>query len=191
MVNIVLFGPPGVGKGTQSKRIISKYHLNHISTGEILRKAIEENTPLGREAQKHIDQGYYVPDEMAVKIIQHELAKYPQSRGFIFDGFPRTINQADRLEEMLRIIGAKINVMISLEANEQVIVRRLIHRYNQSARPDDKSLEIIQKRIAIYDTNTKIVKDYYKKKGKCESVCGIGEIDVIFDKICSIIERYK
>ncbi|MFP4023478.1 MAG: adenylate kinase [Thiohalospira sp.] len=191
MLNIVLFGPPGAGKGTQSKKIISKYGLKHISTGEILRKAIAEKTPLGIEAKKHIDKGYYVPDEMAIDIIKLELDKYPYARGFIFDGFPRTINQANQLEKILSVINAKINVMISLETDEKVIIRRLTHRYNNSGRPDDQSLDIIKKRITIYHANTSILKDYYKSKGKCELVCGIGEIDVIFDKICSIIERYK
>jgi len=191
MVNIVLFGPPGAGKGTQSKKIIAKYYLQHISTGEILRKAIAEKTPLGIKAQSHIDEGYYVPDEMAVDIIKRELEKYPQTEGFIFDGFPRTINQANQLQQILSELGAKINVMISLETDEKVIIERLVQRYHESGRPDDQRLDIIKKRIAIYNSNTKIVKDYYKKKGKCESVCGIGEIDVIFDKICSIIERYK
>lgn len=191
MLNIVLFGPPGAGKGTQSKRIIAKYGLNHISTGEILRKAIAKKTPLGVEAQKHIDKGYYVPDEMAVKIIKQELRKFPQAKGFIFDGFPRTINQANELEKILSVIEAKVNVMISLETNEKAIIGRLTQRYNNSGRPDDQSLDIIKKRITIYHANTRILKDYYKSKGKCESVCGIGEIDVIFDKICSIIERYQ
>ncbi|MDY6800480.1 MAG: adenylate kinase [Bacteroidota bacterium] len=191
MVNIVLFGPPGAGKGTQSKKIIAKYRLQHISTGDILRKAIEEKTPFGMKAQSHINEGYYVPDEMAVDIIKHELEKYPQTEGFIFDGFPRTIPQATQLENILSVLGSKVNVMISLETDEKVIVERLAQRYHESGRPDDQRLDIIKKRIAIYNSNTKIVKDYYKKKGKCESVCGIGEIDVIFDKICSIIERYK
>jgi len=191
MLNIVLFGPPGAGKGTQSMKIIDKYNLKHISTGEILRKAIADKTSLGIEAQKHIDKGCYVPDEMAVDIIKKELGKFEQSEGYIFDGFPRTIHQAAHLEKILSVMGAKVNVMISLETDEKAIIERLTSRYNNSARPDDKSEDIIKKRIAIYNTNTIILKDYYKSMGKCESVYGIGEIDVIFDKICSIIERYK
>jgi len=191
MLNIVLFGPPGAGKGTQSMKIIDKYNLKHISTGEILRKAIADKTSLGIEAQKHIEKGYYVPDKMAIDIIRKELGKFEQSEGYIFDGFPRTIHQAAHLEKILSVMGAKVNVMISLETDEKAIIERLTSRYNNSARPDDKSEDIIKKRIAIYNTNTKILKDYYQSMGKCESVYGIGEIDVIFDKICSIIERYK
>jgi len=191
MLNIVLFGPPGAGKGTQSMKIIDKYNLKHISTGEILRKAIADKTSLGIEAQKHIEKGYYVPDKMAIDIIRKELGKFEQSEGYIFDGFPRTIHQAAQLEKILSGMGAKVNVMISLETNEKAIIERLYSRYNNSARADDKSEDIIKKRIAIYNTNTKILKDYYQSMGKCESVYGIGEIDVIFDKICSIIERYK
>ncbi|MGM0503404.1 MAG: adenylate kinase [Bacteroidota bacterium] len=191
MLNVVLFGPPGAGKGTQSKKIIAKYRLKHISTGEILRKLIKERSPLGIEAQKYIDKGYYVPDEMAVDIIQKEIKKYPQAEGFIFDGFPRTIPQANQLENILSVMRAKVNVMISLETDEKAIIERLTHRYNNSGRPDDKSIDVIKKRIAIYNTNTKILKDYYKSMGKCESVYGIGKIDVIFDKICSIMEKYK
>ena len=146
MVNIVLFGPPGAGKGTQSKKIIAKYYLQHISTGEILRKAIAEKTPLGIKAQSHIDEGYYVPDEMAVDIIKRELEKYPQTEGFIFDGFPRTINQANQLQQILSELGAKINVMISLETDEKVIIERLVQRYHESGRPDDQRLDIIKKR---------------------------------------------
>ena len=191
MLNIVLFGPPGAGKGTQSMKIIDKYNLKHISTGEILRKAIADKTSLGIEAQKHIEKGYYVPDKMAIDIIRKELGKFEQSEGYIFDGFPRTIHQAAHLEKILSVMGAKVNVMISLETNEKAIIERLYSRYNNSARADDKSEDIIKKRIAIYNTNTRILKDYYQSMGKCESVYGIGEIDVIFDKICSIIERYK
>lgn len=191
MINIVLFGPPGAGKGTQSRKIIQKYQLIHISTGEILRKEIAKQTPLGIEAQKHINKGYYVPDEMAVHIVKNEIEKYPQSNGFIFDGFPRTVHQANILSEIVKGVGGKINVMISLEVDENILIDRLTNRFNVSNRVDDKDIEVIKKRIGIYNNRTEIVKDYYISKGKHESVCGIGKIDVIFDKICSVIERYK
>ncbi|MCD4833516.1 MAG: adenylate kinase [Bacteroidales bacterium] len=191
MLNIVLFGPPGAGKGTQSQKIIDKYNLIHISTGEVLRKAIEAQTPLGIEAQKFIDDGNYVTDEMALEIIKEELSNHKNSNGFIFDGFPRTTFQAEQFSGILSKYGGDVNVMISLEVQENTLVKRLINRAKESGRPDDRKEGIIRKRIEIYNQRTASVEDYYKSFGKFESVNGIGEIDVIFDKICATIERYK
>jgi len=191
MLNIVLFGPPGAGKGTQSQKIIDKYNLIHISTGEVLRKAIEAQTPLGIEAQKFIDDGNYVTDEMALEIIKEELNNHKNSNGFIFDGFPRTTFQAEQFSAILSKHDGDVNVMISLEVEENVLVKRLINRAKESGRPDDRKEEIIRKRIEIYNQRTASVEDYYKSFGKFESVNGIGEIDVIFDKICATIEKYK
>lgn len=190
MLNIVLFGPPGAGKGTQSQKIIDKYNLIHISTGEILRKAISERTPLGLEAQKYIDDGNYVTDEMAIKIIKEELDKHKNTNGFIFDGFPRTTFQAEHFSEILSKYGGDVNVMISLEVNNKVLEERLINRSKKSGRPDDRKEEIIQKRIRIYNKRTALVADYYKSLGKYQSINGNGKIDVIFDNICEAIEKY-
>ena len=190
MLNIVLFGPPGAGKGTQSQKIIDKYNLVHISTGEILRKAISEQTLMGIEAQKYIDDGNYVPDEMAIEIIKEELDNYKNSNGFIFDGFPRTRFQAERFSDILSNYDGDVNVMISLDVEEKVLVERLMNRSKESGRPDDRKEEIIQKRIEIYNQRTALVADYYKSLGKHQSVNGIGEIGVIFDKICKAIEKY-
>ncbi|MFC2151225.1 adenylate kinase [Bacteroidota bacterium] len=191
MLNILLFGPPGAGKGTQSQKIIDKYNLIHISTGEVLRKAICQQTPLGIEAQKFIDDGNYIPDKMAIEIIQNELENYKKPNGFIFDGFPRTTFQAKKFEGILSKYGGDVNVMISLEVEEIKLIERLINRSKESGRPDDRKEEIIQKRIQIYNQRTAQVKDYYKSLGKYEPINGIGEIDVIFDEICSIIEKYS
>ena len=191
MLNIVLFGPPGAGKGTQSQKIIDKYNLVHISTGEVLRKAIEAKTPLGIEAQKYIDDGNYVSDEMAIEIIKEKLGNHTNSNGFIFDGFPRTTFQAEIFSGILSKYGGDVNVMISLELEENALVERLMNRSRESGRPDDSKEEIIRKRIEIYNQRTAHIKDYYKSLGKFESVNGIGEIDVIFDKICTTIEKYK
>ena len=190
MLNIVLFGPPGAGKGTQSQKIIDKYNLIHISTGEILRKAISEQTPLGIEAQKYIDDGNYVTDEMAIEIIKEELDKHKNTNGFIFDGFPRTTFQAEKFPGILSKFGGDVNVMISLDVEEKVLVERLINRSKESGRPDDRKEEIIQKRIGIYNKRTALVADYYKSLGKYQSINGNGEIDVIFDNICEAIEKY-
>ena len=191
MLNIILFGPPGAGKGTQSQKIIDKYKLVHISTGEVLRKAIDAQTSLGIEAQKYIDGGNYVSDEMAIEIIKEELDSHKNSNGFIFDGFPRTTFQAQNFSGILSKHSGDVNVMISLELEENDLVERLKNRSKESGRPDDSNEEIIWKRIEIYNQTTVHIKDYYKSLGKYESVNGIGEIDVIFDKICAIIEKYS
>ena len=191
MLNVVLFGPPGAGKGTQSKKIIEKYKLVHISTGEILRREIAQNTAIGIEASRQIDKGYYVSDEMAIQIIKNEIEKHKKAEGFIFDGFPRTIYQADELNTMLNAMGSKLNVMILLHVEENILIERLLKRAEESGRLDDQSEEIIKKRLKIYTERTEILKEYYKLAGKQESVYGIGKIDIIFEKICDIIERYR
>lgn len=191
MLNIVLFGPPGSGKGTQSKKIIDKYKLVHISTGEVLRNAIKEKTTLGIEAQKYIDDGNYVPDEMAIEIMKEELDKHSNSKGFIFDGFPRTTFQAEQFSSLLSKYKCDVNLMISLEVDENFLIDRLISRSMELCRPDDRKKEIIQKRIEIYNQRTAKVGDYYKSLGKFEAINGIGKIDAIFDKICTVIEKYN
>jgi adenylate kinase len=191
MLNIVLFGPPGAGKGTQSQKLIDKYNLVHISTGDMLRREIKANTPLGIEAKKLIDDGNYVTDEMAFRLIQTELEINKNSKGFIFDGFPRTTLQAKKFPEFLSEYNGDVDVMISLDVDENKLIKRLVKRSEQSGRPDDREEDIIKKRIGIYNQRTACIKDYYKSLGKFEAVDGNGEIDVIFDKICTIIEKYK
>lgn len=190
MLNIVLFGPPGAGKGTQSEKIIDKYKLNHISTGDILRKAISEKTPLGVLAASYIDDGNYVPDDVAIDIIKEELDKYKNPNGFIFDGFPRTRFQAEKFSGILAKYGGDVNLMISLEVEEKELIERLKNRSKESGRPDDRAEDIIKKRIEIYNTRTAVVADYYKSLGKHESIEGNGEIDIIFEDICNAIEKY-
>lgn len=190
MLNIVLFGPPGAGKGTQSEKIIDKYKLNHISTGDILRKAISEKTPLGVLAASYIDDGNYVPDDVAIDIIKEELDKYKNPNGFIFDGFPRTRFQAEKFSGILSKYGGDINLMISLEVEEKELIERLKNRSKESGRPDDRAEDIIKKRIKIYNSRTAVVADYYKSLGKHESINGNGKIDIIFDDICNAIEKY-
>ena len=190
MLNIILFGPPGSGKGTQSGKIKDEFNLKHISTGDILRQAIEEKTPLGKLAASYIDDGNYVPDDIAIKILQAEIKNYDNPNGFIFDGFPRTKYQAEQFDDILSEIGGKVNLMISLDVNEKELIERLNNRALESGRPDDRAEEIIKKRIEIHNTSTAVVSDYYKNTGKFESVDGNGEIDVIFDKISKVIQKY-
>jgi adenylate kinase len=190
MRNIVLFGPPGAGKGTQSQKIIEKYNLVHISTGDILRKEIAIGSELGIEAKRLIDDGNYVTDEMAIEIIKAELNRNKSCNGFIFDGFPRTKHQAEIFPELLNGFGGDINVMISLDVQEKVLINRLAERAKQSGRPDDRKEEIIKKRIGIYNDRTAVVSNYYKNLGKHQSINGDGKIDVIFEEICETIEKY-
>jgi adenylate kinase len=189
MLNIILFGPPGAGKGTQSQKLIEKYRLAHISTGEILRSNIAQNTPLGIEAQKFIDHGNYVSDEIAIEIIKNEIKKHMPCNGFVFDGFPRTTNQADILKQVLTEYNSDVTVLISLEVEENAIISRLLNRSENSQRPDDTCEDIIRKRLVIYETSTSIVKDYYKKLNKYQSVNGLGNIDKIFSDICNVIDN--
>jgi adenylate kinase len=191
MLNIILFGPPGAGKGTQSKKIIEKYKLSHISTGDILRKNIEKKTALGIEAKKLIDDGNYVPDDMAIQLINNELSIQQNQNGFIFDGFPRTTYQAERFSNILSKYGGDVSLMISIEVEENKLIERLVNRSKESGRPDDRQEEIIRKRLSIYHSRTSCIKDYYKSLGKFESIDGNGEIDVIFDKICTVITKYN
>lgn len=189
MLNLVLFGPPGAGKGTQSEKIRDKYNLVHISTGEVLRKAIAAKTSLGVLAASYIDDGNYVPDDIAIGIIKEELQKYKDSNGFIFDGFPRTKNQAEKFSGILSEFGGDINLMIALDVTEDELIKRLVKRANDSGRPDDRAEDIIKKRIEIYNTKTAVVADYYKSIGKYTSIDGNDKIDVIFENICKSIEK--
>lgn len=191
MLHVILFGPPGAGKGTQSQKLTQKYGWVHLSTGEILRKEIEKKTPLGIEAQRLIDDGNYVTDDMAFEIIRSEIDRNKGAKGFIFDGFPRTTYQAEKFPEIAQLNGEHKQVLISIEVNEDILIERLLNRAKESGRPDDRQKDIIQKRIQIYHQKTSCVKEYYKSQGKLETVDGNGEIDSIFDKICEVIEKYK
>ena len=154
-----------------------------------MRKAIIKKSPLGIEAQKFIDDGNYVSDEIAIEIIKEELEKHKNTSGFIFDGFPRTRYQAEQFQGILSKYSGDVNFMISLEVEENILIERLLNRSKESGRPDDRKVEIIQKRIGIYNKRTALVADYYKSLGKYQSINGNGEIDVIFDEICKAIEK--
>jgi adenylate kinase len=178
MLNIVLFGPPGAGKGTQSMSLIKKYSLIHLSTGDILRSEIANGTALGLEAKKLMDQGMLVPDEVVIGMISSKLDATKNAKGFIFDGFPRTVAQAN----------IAISLMLALEVENDELVKRLLARGKDSGRADDANPEIIQKRITEYNNKTVPLIDYYKEQTKYHPVYGIGDIEDIFSQICKTIE---
>lgn len=188
MLNLVLFGPPGAGKGTQSERLIEKYQLVHLSTGDILRAEIAANTALGQEAKKKMDKGEFVPDEVVISMIGSKLELNKQANGFIFDGFPRTTKQAKALDVLMTEKGLSIDIMLALEVERDELVKRLLSRGKVSGRADDQSAEVIEKRIAIYNSDTAPVIDYYESQGKFRAIEGLGSIDQIFDRLCSTID---
>ncbi|MGN7719508.1 adenylate kinase [Chitinophaga sp. 22620] len=189
MVNLILFGPPGSGKGTQSANIIEKYGLLHLSTGDLLRSEIAGKTPLGTEAQKFIDQGLLVPDEVVIGMISTKLDANPEARGFIFDGFPRTTVQAEALDKLLSLKKTGISVVLSLEVPEDELVRRLLDRGLTSGRSDDASEDVVKKRIVEYHNKTAPVADHYAKFGKLKKVKGEGTIENIFELLSKEIEE--
>ena len=189
MLNIVLFGPPGAGKGTQSEKLIQKYNLVHLSTGDIFRANIKNQTELGLLAQTYMNDGKLVPDEVTINMLAAELEKVPNAKGFIFDGFPRTQAQAQALDTLLSSKNTSITYMLALEVNEEELKKRLLLRGKESGRPDDQNPEIIQNRINEYNNKTMPVKDFYSAQKKYVGINGIGEIDEIFNQLCSQIEK--
>lgn len=189
MLNIVIFGPPGAGKGTQSQLIIEKYKLTHLSTGDILRGEIAAKTPLGLEAKKLTDKGELVPDEIVIKMVKNKIDSAGNHRGFIFDGFPRTVEQAVALDRLLKEKGTSISVMITLEVEEDELIKRLLKRCDEEGRSDD-NIETIRNRIKVYNDVTCQVCDYYGKTGRFRPVPGTGSVEEIFERISSVIDEY-
>ncbi|MES2110055.1 MAG: adenylate kinase [Bacteroidota bacterium] len=190
MLNLVLFGPPGAGKGTQSQKLIEKHGLIHLSTGDLLRSEIAQGTALGLEAKKLMDEGMLVPDAVVIGMISHKLDANKDAKGFIFDGFPRTVAQADALDNLLNDKKAPISGMIALEVNDDELERRLLERGKESGRPDDANPEVIRKRIKEYNDKTAPVAGFYKAQNKFRSINGIGSISEIFDAIGEVISSY-
>lgn len=191
MLNLVLFGPPGAGKGTQSQNLIEKYSLIHLSTGDILRNEITNGTELGLEAKKLMDQGVLVPDEVVIGMISNKLDANKDANGFIFDGFPRTVAQAAALDDLLASKGETISGMIALEVDKVELEKRLLLRGKDSGRPDDQDPEIIKKRVEEYNNKTAPVANYYKEQNKFTGVNGIGEINEIFANISKVVDAYS
>jgi adenylate kinase len=188
MFNLILFGPPGSGKGTQSEKLIAKYHFKHLSTGDLLRSEIARKTPLGLEAKKFMDKGQLVPDEVVIGMISSALEANPDVVGFLFDGFPRTSKQAEALDNLLELKNLSINVMLALDVTEKELVKRLVKRGETSGRPDDNNEQVIRTRIHEYHKKTSPVADHYKKTNKVVLVKGEGSVDNIFTSLTKEID---
>lgn len=188
MLNIVLFGPPGAGKGTQSAKLIEKYNLVHLSTGDIFRANIKGGTELGVLAKSYMDQGQLVPDEVTIRMLESEANKSPEAKGYIFDGFPRTPAQAAALDNLLASKNTGITMMLALEVEEEELRKRLLLRGKDSGRADDQDPTVIQKRIDVYRNETEPVRDFYQAQNKYTGIDGIGSIDEIFDRLCNAID---
>lgn len=188
MFNLVLFGPPGAGKGTQAEKLIEKYGFNHISTGEVIREQIRKGTELGRSVQSYIEKGQLAPDGLVIDIIADYVAKHKDAKGNIFDGFPRTTVQAKAFDEIMEKNGTPVSVMLSLEVPDEELVKRLLLRGKESGRADDSNEGVIRDRIDVYKAQTAVVADHYKPQSKHRAVNGLGTIDEIFGRLCQEIE---
>jgi adenylate kinase len=184
MLNIVIFGAPGSGKGTQSERIVKKFGLNHISTGDVLRTEIKNNTEFGKIAQRYVNQGQLIPDSLMINILTKALDDFKNSKGVIFDGFPRTTAQAEALKIMLAEREQEISIMFDLDVPEEELITRLIKRGQESGRTDDNE-ETIKKRLSVYHSQTAPLIDWYKKEGKYQYIKGNGSMDKITEEIVS------
>jgi adenylate kinase len=189
MFNIILFGPPGSGKGTQSEKLIAKYGLKHLSTGDLLRSEIAASTALGMEAKKFIDKGELVPDEVVIDMISFSLQANAGAKGFLFDGFPRTEAQAKALDTLLELHDTEIAILLSLDVNEEELVKRLLNRGISSGRSDDTNEAVIHARIAEYVKKTSAVAKYYKQFDKVAHIEGEGTVDEIFHLLCTEIDK--
>jgi adenylate kinase len=188
MLNIAVFGAPGSGKGTQSELIIKKYGLQHISTGEILRKEIERQTELGLVAEGYINQGQLVPDELVIDMFADLLDNSPPCKGYVFDGFPRTLSQAKALDQILTERNTSVAAVLNLSVEEEELIQRLLKRGEYAGRSDD-NLETIKNRLIVYQERTEPLKEYYKKKGKLFKIKGVGSIEDVFENIMEAIDR--
>ena len=188
MLNLVLFGPPGAGKGTQAARLVEKYHLVHLSTGDIFRSNIKKGTDLGQLAKSYIDQGALVPDEVTIGMLETEVNSNANAKGFIFDGFPRTTAQAEALDVFLSSKDTQVSSMLALEVDENELIKRLLERGKSSGRADDQDAGIIKNRIRVYETETAVLKTYYTNQNKFFGIDGVGSIESITLGLCKAID---
>ena len=188
MLNLVLFGPPGAGKGTQATRLVEKYHLVHLSTGDIFRSNIKEGTDLGLLAKSYIDKGALVPDEVTIGMLEAEVNSNSNAKGFIFDGFPRTSAQAEALDAFLSSKDTEVSSMLALEVDENELITRLLERGKSSGRADDQDAGIIKNRIQVYENETAVLKTYYANQNKFFGIEGLGSIESITLGLCKAID---
>lgn len=188
MTNLVLFGPPGSGKGTQAAYLIEKYQLVHISTGDLFRYEMGNNTPLGLEAKAYMAKGELVPDSITIGMLRNKVEKHPDANGFIFDGFPRTIPQAEALDALLKSMGTEVSGLIALEVDDAEIVDRILKRGQTSGRSDDNDEATVRKRISVYKSETAPVFDYYANQGKSMNINGLGTIEEIADRLSAAVD---
>ena len=188
MFNLILFGPPGSGKGTQSEKLVEKYGLIHLSTGNLLREEIANKTPLGLEAKKFMDHGQLVPDEVVIGMIDSSIEHHKDAAGFLFDGFPRTVAQAEALDKLLALKRTEIDLVLALEVTEEELVHRLLNRGKTSGRPDDTNEAVIKKRLFVYNNETSPVADYYKNGHQFKTVAGEGSVNEIFGALRQAID---
>ena len=189
MFNLILFGPPGSGKGTQSEKLVDKYGLLHLSTGNLLREKIANKTPLGIEAKKFIDNGQLVPDEVVIGMVDTYFDKHKDAKGFLFDGFPRTVAQAQALDKLLALKKTEIATVLALDVSEDELVKRLLNRGKTSGRSDDTNDEVIRKRFSVYNNETSPVAEYYKKARKFKNIKGEGSVEEIFAALRQAIDK--
>ena len=191
MINIVLFGAPGCGKGTQAQRLKEHYGIEHVSTGEVIRGEIARGTELGRSMESYIKAGKLAPDQIVIDMIANYVAEHRDAEGCIFDGFPRTTVQAEEFDKILAKNGLKVDIMIDIRVPEEELVKRILLRGKDSGRADDASEEVIRGRLDVYHKQTAIVSDYYTAQNKYASVDGVGTMDEVFDRIAAIIDNLK
>ncbi|MBI5370797.1 MAG: adenylate kinase [Sphingobacteriales bacterium] len=189
MFNLILFGPPGSGKGTQSDKLVEKYGLIHLSTGNLLRQEIADKTPLGLEAKSFIDKGQLVPDEVVIGMVDSFFDLHRGAKGFLFDGFPRTAAQATALDKLLALKQTGITAVLALEVGEEELVKRLLNRGKTSGRSDDSDEQVIRKRFAVYNSETSAVAAHYKEAGTFKSIKGEGSVEDIFSALCHVIDK--
>lgn len=188
MITLILFGPPGSGKGTQAALLVEKYGLLHISTGDLFRHEIGNNTPLGLEAKSYMEKGQLVPDSVTIGMLRNKVEANPGVSGYIFDGFPRTLPQSEALDTLLEELGTSVSGLVMLQVSDDEITRRILLRGKTSGRADDLDESIIRKRIEVYNAETAQVYDYYARQNKSYKIEGIGSVDEIFERLCSTVD---